>query len=245
MLALETRERAAAGVACGVVEFFFDAQELIVLGDALGAGRGTGLDLARVGGNGDVSNGGVLGFAGAVRGDGGVTGTLGQGNGVQGLGQGTDLVDLDQQGVGRGRLDALLQADRVGDEEVIANQLDLVTDSVGEGLPAFPVVLVQRVFNGDQRVVGNELSVVGAHFRRGQCLAFELVSTILVELGGSNVQGKGDVRTRGVAGVLDGFLDQVQCSAVGRQVGGEAALVTEARGEALFLEDSLEVVVDL
>src|SRR5437660_562675 len=70
ILALETREGAAAGVASGVVEFLFDAQELVVLGDALGAGRGTGLDLARVGGNGDVSNGGVLGFAGAVRGDG-------------------------------------------------------------------------------------------------------------------------------------------------------------------------------
>src|SRR4029453_13956658 len=98
----------------------------------------TGLDLTCVGGNGDVSNGGVLGFAGAVRGDGGVTGALGQGDGVERFGQGADLVDLDQQGVRRGGVDALLQALGVGDEEVVAHELDLVADCVGEGLPAFP-----------------------------------------------------------------------------------------------------------
>ena len=49
----------------------------------------------------------------------------------------------------------------------------------------------------------------------------------------------------GVAGVLDGFLDQVQCRAVGRQVRREATFVAQAGGEALFLEDGLEGVVDL
>src|SRR5690606_28258821 len=42
------RERAAAGVARGVVQRLLDAQELVVLVDALAAGGGTGLDLAGV-----------------------------------------------------------------------------------------------------------------------------------------------------------------------------------------------------
>jgi hypothetical protein len=78
-----------------------------------------------------------------VRGDGGVAGTLGQADGVQGLGQRTDLVDLDQQRVGGLGVDAALQDGGVGDEQVVTNQLDLVTDGVGEGLPAVPVVFVR------------------------------------------------------------------------------------------------------
>src|SRR5690606_10596971 len=41
--ALEAREGGAAGVDRGVVEDLLDAQQLVVLGDALGAGRGAGL----------------------------------------------------------------------------------------------------------------------------------------------------------------------------------------------------------
>ena len=55
-----------------VAEFFFDAEELVVLGDAVGAGGCAGFDLAAVGGDGDVGDGGVFGFARAVGEDGGV-----------------------------------------------------------------------------------------------------------------------------------------------------------------------------
>ena len=45
-------ERALARVLSGTAEVFLDAEQLVVLGDTLGAGRRTGLDLAGVGGNG-------------------------------------------------------------------------------------------------------------------------------------------------------------------------------------------------
>ena len=138
-----------------------------------------------------------------------------------------------------------LQALRVRDEEIVAHDLDLVADGVGEGLPALPVVFVQRVLDGHQRVVGNELGVVGAHLGGAEGLAFELVGAVLEELGGGNVQGEGDVLARGVAGVPDGFLDEVQGCAVGRQVRREAAFVAQAGGQALGLQDGLERVVDL
>src|SRR5690625_4133450 len=50
-LRLHARERRAARVLGGVFEFFFDAQQLVVLVDALAAGRCTGLDLAGVHGH--------------------------------------------------------------------------------------------------------------------------------------------------------------------------------------------------
>ena len=54
-----------AGVNGACTQIFFNAEQLVVLGHALGAAGGTGLDLAGVQGNGQISNGGVLGLAGA------------------------------------------------------------------------------------------------------------------------------------------------------------------------------------
>ena len=65
-----------------------------------------------------------------MRGHGLVASAVGHLHGLQGLGQGADLVDLDQQGVGGAHRDALGQALGVGDEEVVADDLDLVADLV-------------------------------------------------------------------------------------------------------------------
>ena len=74
-------------------------------------------------------------------------------DGFEGLGDGADLVDLDQDGVGDLLLDALLQALGVGDEEVVADELDCVADVFGEELPAVPVVFGEAVFDGDDGVL--------------------------------------------------------------------------------------------
>ena len=57
---------AGTGVARGVVQLLLDAQQLVVLRHPLAAGRRAGLDLAAVGGDGEVGDRGVLGLAGAV-----------------------------------------------------------------------------------------------------------------------------------------------------------------------------------
>src|SRR5262245_5027331 len=58
-----------AGKARGQTQLFLDAQQLVVFGDAVGAGSRPGLDLAGGGGHGEVGYEGVLGFARAVRDD--------------------------------------------------------------------------------------------------------------------------------------------------------------------------------
>ena len=92
---------------CRWAQLFFDAQQLVVLGDAVGAGGGAGFDLAGAGGDGEVGDEGVFGFAGAVGDDGGVAVAAGQVDGFEGFADRADLVDFDQDGVGDSLLDAL------------------------------------------------------------------------------------------------------------------------------------------
>ena len=56
------------GVTVGgvVAELLLDAEQLVVLGHAVGAAQRTGLDLSAVGGNCDVGDCGVLGLTAAV-----------------------------------------------------------------------------------------------------------------------------------------------------------------------------------
>src|SRR5207302_11062875 len=124
----------------GLAEFLLDAEELVVLRDAVSAAGRAGLDLAGAGGDCEVGYKGVLGLAGAVADDAGVAVAAAKLDGLEGLGDGAGLGDLDWDGVGDLLLDALLQALGVGDEEVVADELDVAED-LGEVLPAVPVVL--------------------------------------------------------------------------------------------------------
>src|ERR1017187_8378712 len=53
-------------------QFLLDPQQLIVLGGAVGARQRAGFDLPAIGGDCEVGDSGILGFAGAVRHHGGV-----------------------------------------------------------------------------------------------------------------------------------------------------------------------------
>src|SRR5206468_3143672 len=77
----------------GVAQLLLDPQQPVVLGDAIGARGGAGLDLAGTGGDSEVGDGGVLGLARAVGDHRGVAGLAGGANRLQGLREGADLVD--------------------------------------------------------------------------------------------------------------------------------------------------------
>jgi len=76
---------------------FFDAEELVVFGDAVGAGSAAGFDLAGVGAYGEVGDEGVFGFSGAVADDAGVAVATGQLDGVERFRDGADLVDFNEE----------------------------------------------------------------------------------------------------------------------------------------------------
>src|SRR6185312_9582788 len=90
-------------------EFFLDAEELVVLGNAISAARRARFDLSGIRRDRDVGNRDVFGLAGAMRNDGGVTMALRKLDGVERFGEGADLVHLNENRIGRAGIDALLE----------------------------------------------------------------------------------------------------------------------------------------
>src|SRR5699024_12345165 len=99
----------------------------------LGASGCTGLGMAAAQGDRKVSNGCGLSFTGTVGHHGAEAVAVREVDGVEGFGQGTNLVDLDQQRVGCLFVDAALQAGWVGGKEVVADDLQIGRASCREG----------------------------------------------------------------------------------------------------------------
>ena len=181
--------------------------------------------------------------------DAGVAGLLGGLDGLERLGERTDLVDLDQDRVGGAQLDALLEALGVGDEQVVAHQLHLVANAAGKLDPAVPVLLGHAVLDGDDGIGVDEFLPVIDHLgaRVLHALALELVHARLgvVELGRGRVHGVHKVDAGLKARLLHGFGDVLERLGVGLEVGREAALVAYAAAQAGLVQHALEGVVDL
>ena len=71
---------------------------------------------------------------------------LGELDGINGLCHGADLVHLEQEGIASPHLGRLGDADRVGNGQVVADNLHILADGSGEGGPALPVVLIKTYF---------------------------------------------------------------------------------------------------
>ena len=159
------------------------------LRDAVRAAGRTGLDLPGVRGDRQIRDEAVLGLAAAVADDRAVVVTLGQFDGVHGLGQAADLVHLHQDRVRAALLDAAGEELRVGDEQVVADELHPIADRTGERAPSVPVVLVHTVFDADDGEIGDHLGVELDHLFGRLCDAFDVVHAVLIELSSSNIHG--------------------------------------------------------
>ena len=196
----------------GGAQFFFDTKQLVVLGCSFSTARSSGLDLSGAESDGQVGNVIVFGFPGTVRSHDTPTILLGKFDGIDGFGNGSDLVDLKQQTVGGLLFDGLLDFDGVGDGQVISDNLDLVSN-FGDNLgPVLPVILVEGVFDSDNGVFVNEFFVKGNHFvtrqdggsvlvRTGR-LEIEVIGILVLDL----EFGTGDIQTDGnLIGVSSSF----------------------------------------
>src|ERR1043165_7534089 len=145
-------------------------------GGEWGGARGAAvLDLSDVGGDGEVGDEGVFGLAGAVRDDGGAPGAARKLDAVERLGERADLVDLDENRVGDAQLDAFAQELRVGDEEVVADELYARAQLVRQKLPALPVALAHAVFNRDDGILLGPTLPVGDHLGARQAATVRLL----------------------------------------------------------------------
>ncbi|KAH3667348.1 hypothetical protein OGAPHI_002997 [Ogataea philodendri] len=224
--------------------------DLVQLGQSLGSGWSTGLDLAGSQTNSNVGDGGVLGLTRSVGHHDTPAGGVGVGGGLDGLGQSTDLVDLEQQGVGGLLLDGNLDSLWIGHGQVVSNNLDLgLGVEVG---PSLPVVLGEWVLHRHNWVVLDQLDVQVGQLLTGEplgrirvwVLEVQVVLSVVVELGGGRVQGNADLA--GVASSLNGVDNEVQGLLWSGEVWSNTSLVTDVTGTlaVLLLGQGLEVVVN-
>src|SRR6266852_7164148 len=149
------------------------------------------------------------------------------------FGQGADLVDLDQNRVGDPAFYALFETADIGDEEVVADELNLAPEPLGQELPSIPVVFGHAVLDADDRVSADPSLVKVDELQRGERhpLARELVVPVGVQLAGRDVERERDIVTRFVPGLSNGLDDELQSVFVRRQVRRESPLVTDCGGK--------------
>lgn len=174
---------------------------------------------------------------------------------LDGLGEGTDLVDLEQESVGRLELNGLLNAQRVGDGQVITDNLARGALGLVEVAPGLPVVLGEGVLDRDNGVLLGKVTVHGGELLVGNPLGgvaigvleveVVLLGVLLVELAGGNVHGDADLAS--VASLLDGVGNELEGLLGSLDIGSDTTLVTNvaSRLAVLLLGQSLELVVDL
>ena len=174
-------------------------------------------------------------------------GAVGQVHRRHGLGQGADLVELDQHRVGGVLVDAALNAFHVGDEQVVPHQFEFPAQFAVEQFPARPVVFRQTVFQHQERIFGGPIGVHRHHLGGIHLAAFgaQVVKAVLIEAAGGGVEGDHHIVAGAVARLFDGLDDQVHGVRVAFQHRRKAALVADADGITAVLEHFLQGMVDL
>ena len=132
-------------------QLLFDAEKLIVLCDTLGSGRCAGLDLAGVQCDCQICNRCILSLAGAVGRDRSIACLMCHLDRFKCLGHGTDLVQLDQDGIATAKGDTFCKALCIRYKQIIADELYLITKFCSELLPALPVLFVECIFDRNDR----------------------------------------------------------------------------------------------
>jgi hypothetical protein len=107
----------------------------------------TGFDLTGAGRDRKVGNCRIFRFTRAVRNHGCVTGLLRHSDGGKRFGQTANLVQFDQNRVSHVRLDTVAQDFGIGDEQIVANELNTFAKRIGQRFPACPVRFVHTVFD--------------------------------------------------------------------------------------------------
>ena len=195
-----------------------------------------------------MSNTDIFGFAGTMRHDGAIAGMLGKQDCVDSLGEGADLVGLDQNRIGAFLGDAALQELDIGDKQIIANQLDAVTQTLGEDFPVGPIVLGKAVFDRNYGVVVDNPSipvneVVG---RLPVAVGFQDIMILIVKFRGGDVHGDADIFAELVVSFIDGILDAFEWLVVAiTNARSIATLVANSGGVVALFQDILQGMKNL
>src|SRR5262245_24619410 len=221
-------------------ELFFDAKQLVVLGDPFGPRHRSGLDVPGARRHGEVRDEGIFRFAGAMRDDGLIAGAMRRRDRIECFRHGSNLIELDEHRVPHVRIDALADNRRVRHEHVVAHEHDPGAEPFGERAPPLPVVFGQAILDRhDRESIGElleEIDHLGARQRFQPALG-ESVLAVLVQFAARAIQRQRDVATRCVTGLSDGLDHELQRLVRMLDVRRVAALVADRRHVARILQN--------
>jgi hypothetical protein len=135
----------------------------------------------------------------------------------------------------------------VGHEQIVADQLDPVAQTLGQQAPAVEIVLGHAVLDRDDREPLAQVDQIGGHALGvdGLALARHDVFAVLEELGRGDVETQVEVLAGQITGRLARLGDEAQGFFGRGQVRGEAALVADVGVVAGVLQLLLQGVEDL
>lgn len=153
---------------------------------------------------------------------------------MNGLRDGADLVDLEEQTVASLLFDGGLDSEGVGDSQIVTDNLD-ATVGVEVG-PSFPVILIEWIFNGYNGVFLDVAEVEVGEFNTRDPLGWvgvrvlevKIVFSLLVEFGRRDIQSDFDFTL--IASLLDSLGEKFKGFVSTRNVGSKATLVTDVDG---------------
>ncbi len=168
-------------------------------------------------------------------------------DGVERFGQRADLIEFDENRVGDALVDAFLKNLGVGHKQVIANKLNPIANGFGQREVAVPIVFVEAIFDGHQRIFFDHLFPVVDHACgiHGAVLARQDIFSVLVKLARGGVDTEDNIRAGLQSGAFNGLHQQIKCLGVRTEVRRKAALVSHARGQLLLEKGTLESVENL
>src|SRR6202022_88300 len=132
----------------------------------------------------------VLGFPGTMRKNRTPARSLCDLDRFKRLRQSPDLIDLDEQRVGDTARDPVAQPLRVGDEQIVSDELDRTAELARKLSPAVPVILGHSVLDRHDRVTVDEIRPIAdeAGSIEGFALSGEMIGAIAVEFAGGGIE---------------------------------------------------------
>ena len=183
-----------------------------------------------------------------MRNHGRVTGLEGHADGLHGLGDRADLIQLDENRVGHALRNAFGQDTGIGDEDIVSHELDFLPQFLRQNLPAGPISFRHAILDRDERIAGGQELIIFDQLLRGFLrffLCLEFIGTIFIEFTGGRIEGDKNIFSRLVAGGLDGLHENLHGFFMGLQAGREATLIANGGIEALGFQHFLEMVKSL
>jgi len=145
---------------------------------------------------------------------------------INGLGNGSDLIQFNQHTIGYVIFNAFGNNCRIGNENIIANNLNFIAQFGIHFFPSAPVIFCQAIFNRANRIFGKHTFVIFNHSVAVNFLSFKQILSIFKETAGSSINSQVNIFTGNITCCFNCLYNYDKCLFVGCQIGSKTTFIT-------------------